>query len=111
VVTEIHVTANEITGENFRRIPVSRIIAREQDTQPRPKSSPRRPLIRRPNPTGGDAFYRQIASRYQELVAETHKPATVIAEEHDAPVPTARRWVQTARQKGFIKPARKGAAG
>jgi hypothetical protein len=118
VIKEIQVKGDALTGDDLRKIPLRQIEAREQRVPPKPK--PKRSLRRyqRPagepelnRPDGGDLFYQELAARYKELAEETHKPSVEIARERNVPITTARRWVQTARARGFLPPARPGAAG
>jgi transposase len=58
-----------------------------------------------------DGFYRSIATAYNQALAVTSKPAKVLAEEAGVPTGTAHRWVNEARRRGFLPPARQGRAG
>lgn len=71
----------------------------------------RRPPLTRPDGSDPDVFYQRVAAAYGELVLTTSKPAKLLAEEADVPVPTVHRWVREARRRGFLPKARKGRAG
>jgi hypothetical protein len=72
--------------------------------------APREPL-ERPDGTDPEMFYRRVAEAYMDILQRTTAIAPVIAEEADVPVGTARRWIQEARRRGFLAPARRGRAG
>jgi hypothetical protein len=72
--------------------------------------SAREPLAR-PDGTDPDGFYRKVAEAYSEIVVTSASPAKVIAEEAEVPVTTVHRWINEARRRGFLPPARKGRAG
>jgi hypothetical protein len=71
---------------------------------------PHEPLTR-PNGKDPDAFYRQVAEAYRDVVQTTPKVAKVLADEANVPVGTVHRWVLEARRRGFLPPARQGRAG
>jgi hypothetical protein len=71
---------------------------------------PRKPLTR-PDGSDPDAFYRQVADAYREVLQTNRKVAVVLAEEAKVPVGTVHRWVLEARRRGFLLPARQGRAG
>jgi hypothetical protein len=71
---------------------------------------PREPL-QRPDGSDPNMFYRRVAEAYMDILRRTSAIAPVIAEEADVPVGTARRWIQEARRRGFLPPARQGRAG
>jgi hypothetical protein len=112
IVTQMHFLLDDLVAEDIREAPLGRIIALAQGAKPPAKSLPQGDIIKRPIPGGeNDSFYRQFADRYRQVVTETHAPAPVLAEEYDARPDTVRRWVHTARNKGFLPPGRKGIAG
>jgi hypothetical protein len=71
---------------------------------------PRTPLSR-PDGSDPDAFYRQVAEAYRDVVQATPKVAKALAKEADVPVGTVHRWVLESRRRGFLPPARQGRAG
>jgi hypothetical protein len=77
---------------------------------------PRAPLTR-PDGSDPDAFYRQVAEAYRDVVQTTPKVAKVLAAEASAatgtkvPVGTVHRWILEARRRGFLPTARQGRAG
>jgi hypothetical protein len=80
------------------------------------KAEPRKPLTR-PDGNDPDAFCRQVAEAYRDVVQTTPKVAKALAEEAsaatgtDVPVGTVHRWVLESRRRGFLPPARQGRAG
>jgi hypothetical protein len=70
----------------------------------------RKPLTR-PDGTDPDAFYRQVADAYRDVLQTTNKVAVVLAKEADVPVGTVHRWILEARRRGFLPAARQGRAG
>ncbi|MFB7474584.1 hypothetical protein [Kitasatospora sp. NPDC056184] len=73
-------------------------------------AAPRAPL-QRPDGHHPDLFYRDVAQAYMDVLRTTSAIAPVLAEEAGVPVATVRRWIQEARRRGFLPPARKGRAG
>jgi hypothetical protein len=71
---------------------------------------PRQPLTR-PDRSDPDAFYRQVADAYRDVVKTTSKVAVVLAKEADVPVGTVHRWILEARRRGFLPTARQGRVG
>jgi hypothetical protein len=69
------------------------------------------PKLRRPDGRDPDGFYRQVAQAYNAAVATTEKPAKLIAEQAEVPVPTVHRWIAEARRRNFLPRARRGKAG
>jgi len=69
------------------------------------------PRLSRPDGSDPDAFYRGVAEAYNAAVARTDKPAKLLANQADVPVPTVHRWIAEARRRGFLPPARRGKAG
>jgi hypothetical protein len=67
------------------------------------------------NPDGrgyGHELYERVAMLYTRCVAGGVRPAPAIAEANDVPVSTVHGWIQEARRRGVMAPARKkGAAG
>jgi hypothetical protein len=70
----------------------------------------RRPLTR-PDGSNPDAFYREVAEAYRDVIKDTNKVAKVLAEEANVPVGTVHRWILEARRRGFLPQARQGRAG
>ncbi len=83
------------------------------DPERRPLVAPtkRREPLRRPDRSDPEGFYRRVADAYNETLAKTSAPATVLAAEAGVPVPTARRWIAEARRRGLLPPGRQGRAG
>lgn len=96
VLTELDLVTAEMTAK-----PASSLAA---------PGVPREPL-QRPDGSDPDMFYRQVAEAYMDILRRTSAIAPVIAKEADVPVGTARRWIQEARRRGFLAPARRGRAG
>ena len=65
----------------------------------------------RPDGRNPDAFYRQVAEAYRDVVQDTSQVAKVLAKEADVPVGTVYRWILEARRRGFLPSARQGRAG
>jgi hypothetical protein len=70
----------------------------------------RKPLTR-PDGSNPDAFYRQVAEAYRDVVQKNRKVAVALAEEAGVPVGTVHRWILEARRRGFLPSARQGRAG
>lgn len=70
-----------------------------------------RPPLVRPDGSDPEAFYRQVAKAYDDVVRKTAAPAKVLANEAGVPVATVHRWIHEARRRGYLPPARKGRAG
>jgi hypothetical protein len=95
--------------DEFSRQEVSRhLMARATAKAYRPE--PHKPLSR-PNGSDPDAFYREVAEAYRDVVQDHRNVAVVLAEEANVPVGTVHRWIMEARRRGFLPPARKGRAG
>jgi hypothetical protein len=117
-----------VTHEAIRSVPVGRLEARlnEPGVKVRmvlPESgwpAPKRQELHIPkkdfdNPDGrgyGTDFYLHVAMLYTRCVAGGVRPARAMAEANHVPVSTVRRWIQEARRRGVLAPARgQGAAG
>jgi hypothetical protein len=74
------------------------------------RHKPHEPLSR-PNGSNPDAFYREVAEAYRDVVQDHRNVAVVLAEEANVPVGTVHRWIMEARRRGFLPPARVGRAG
>jgi hypothetical protein len=72
---------------------------------------PKRPPLKRPDGQDPDFFYRGVAEAYTDTLRRTSAIAPALAEEAGVPVATVRRWIQEARRRGFLPPARRGRAG
>lgn len=72
---------------------------------------PSRARLERPDGSDPDGFSRTVAAAYNDVVATTHRPAVVLAEEAAVPVTTVHRWIREARRRGHLPPAHKGGAG
>jgi hypothetical protein len=70
----------------------------------------RKPLTR-PDGSNPDAFYKQVAEAYRDVVRNDRKVAVALAKEADVPVGTVHRWILEARRRGFLPSARQGRAG
>jgi hypothetical protein len=75
------------------------------------KAREHRTPLTRPDGSDPDAFYRQVAEAYRDVIQTTPKVAKVLADEADVPVGTVHRWIMEARRRGFLPAARKGRAG
>jgi Family of unknown function (DUF6214) len=58
-----------------------------------------------------DERLREVATRYRAAVERGDPPTQTIGDEMHASRPTAARWVQKARERGFLGPAVPGRAG
>ncbi|MCP9209954.1 hypothetical protein [Streptomyces cucumeris] len=96
VLAELELVIDEMTAK-----PAERFMGAEVKRQP----------LQRPDGRDPDFFYRQVAEAYMDVLRKTSAIAPVLAEEAGVPVATARRWVQEARRRGFLPPARQGRAG
>ena len=72
-------------------------------TQIRPLRAPERPIP--------DDFYEDLAQVYKGLVANKTAPAPAIAQQAGVSVRTVHGWISEARKRGYLPPARRGAAG
>jgi hypothetical protein len=52
-----------------------------------------------------DEDWQRLAAAYRRAVASGAAPSGVIAAEFGVTRPTARKWVQQARERGFLRPA------
>jgi hypothetical protein len=71
---------------------------------------PHEPLSR-PDGSNPDAFYREVAEAYRDVIQDHRNVAVVLAEEANVPVGTVHRWIVEARRRGFLPAARVGRAG
>jgi hypothetical protein len=74
------------------------------------RHKPHEPLSR-PDGSNPDAFYREVAEAYRDVVQDHRNVAVVLAEEANVPVGTVHRWIVEARRRGFLPAARVGRAG
>jgi hypothetical protein len=74
------------------------------------RHKPHKPLSR-PDGSNPDAFYREVAEAYRDVVQDHRNVAVVLAEEANVPVGTVHRWIVEARRRGFLPPARVGRVG
>lgn len=58
-----------------------------------------------PNDT---AFYSRLASRWVQVEATSHRPATDLARAEGVVPRTVQRWAARARELGLLHPGRKG---
>lgn len=73
---------------------------------------PRAPRRRGPKPAHDDDFYRRLADRYSELLAEGEPhPSKRLAAEKHFEASTMRTFIRRARERGFLPPAQHGKAG
>lgn len=63
---------------------------------------PEAPTPRRPR---SDDDWRRVAELYRRAVAGGSPPSQAIAAEFGVAAATARKWVQSARERGFLRPA------
>jgi hypothetical protein len=80
--------------------------AKESPVERGPAPPPRRPE--------SDDDWRRVAELYRRAVASGSPPSLAVAAEFGVSRPTARKWVQGARERGFLRPAvgrRAGEAG
>lgn len=75
-----------------------------------PVPEQREPLGR-PDGRDPEGFYSRVATAYRSAAAESSRPAVLLADENGVPVETVRRWIQEARRRSLLGPARKGRAG
>jgi hypothetical protein len=73
-----------------------------------------RPAESRPHRPRSDDDWRRVTELYRRAVAAGSPPSHAIAAEFGVSEATARKWVQNARRRGFLRPAlgrRAGEAG
>lgn len=58
-----------------------------------------------------ESFYEHVARVYESVAAESDRPSVVIAEASRVPPATVRSWVAQARERGHLRPGRRGRAG
>jgi hypothetical protein len=113
-----------VLHDQLRTVPVTQLEAKMNDPQssgvhwtlPEAGSWPppqRRELVIRDayleNPDGrgyGHELYEQVAKLYTRCVTGGVRPAKAIAEANGKPVGTVHRWIQEARRRGALAPAR-----
>jgi hypothetical protein len=120
IVREVRIVGDSILGDDIHRVAnrMRQIIAAEQAPdqaiyvieRPPPEIERASPLGRPTDDDGGD-FYERLAARYEKLAKTSHRPSALIGRMEGVPVTTVHRWIATARRKGLLPPARKGAAG
>ena len=60
----------------------------------------------------GDDHHRDVAAAYRQALQQAPgAPTKWIAERYHVSVPTARRWIQRARDKGYLGASTPGKAG
>lgn len=140
VITDLYVHGKELTAETLRGISLPRIeAALNRPSAPDPGSGDddglaiaelrrrsgllaekrrgereagmTRGVLRRPDGSDPETFYRAVAAAYGDYAYESRAPARALAAEADVPVTTVHRWVREARRRGFLPPGRKGRAG
>ncbi|MFC8715797.1 hypothetical protein [Kitasatospora sp. NPDC057198] len=84
-------------------IPVTISMVVGEQAEPAPLENPQGQIT--------DEFLRALADVYRWHAARGGAPGPVIAEQTGAPLGTARRWINTARKRGFLPPGRPGRAG
>lgn len=137
VITRLVVSGPRLTSTDLRRIPVGRIEA-FLNAGPRRDHVLRAPIgldplreleevadegpdnvyrhdsgrtrLRRPRRGESEEFFAHVAEAYRHYVQVTKSPALDIAAEANVPVPTARRWINEARQRGYLSPGERGRA-
>jgi hypothetical protein len=67
--------------------------------------------LSRPDGSDPDAFYREVAEAYRDVIQDHRNVAVVLAKEANVPVGTVHRWIVEARRRGFLPAARVGRAG
>ena len=98
ITTEADPLTREISSV-WRRI-------QKQDVAQRPSTfDPGRAPLRRPDGSGSDEFYRNVAAAYMAAMRHTRAVAPVLAAEADVPVRTVHGWIAEARRRGFLPPA------
>ena len=56
-----------------------------------------------------DSFYERVADAYRDAVARQERaPRLCVAREANVPFNTASRWIATARELGYLPPAKPG---
>jgi hypothetical protein len=103
-----------VTAGDLRRVPLATLDRTANNLREILDGLDELPLPRRTagaRPEDPDAFYKRVALRYARVVEDTHAPAPVLAEEAGVPVTTVHRWIREARRRGYLPPARRGAAG
>lgn len=108
VITGLTILGDQLTVDTFRRVSLARI---EAELNRGPVDPGERSKLHRPDGSDSQTFYRLVARAYGEYSTGSKAPVKAIAEEADVPVTTAHRWVREARRRGYLPPARKGAAG
>lgn len=107
VVTDVWVSAPDITAAVLRSVPIGRI--RAGLDLPTDSDGADQQLAR-PDGTDPGGFSQRVAAAYRAAAAKTHRPAAVLAEQAGVPVTTVHRWILDARRRGHLPPTRKGSA-
>ena len=146
-ITDLLVSGRNLTTDRLRSIPVAHIAAlanTNPEFSPHVNGTPRNPMTKkvgeirseaskhilakawrkqlrkpltRPDGNDPDAFYRQVAEAYRDVLPNNRKVAVVLAEEAsqasgaNVPVGTVHRWILEARRRGFLPATGQGRAG
>jgi hypothetical protein len=114
VVSEVHCSrkrrGREVTGEAIRAVPIARILtlgamAANSGLHPSPDAAE----IRDQGPTEDSLHVVAFIYRLAHMVRDP--PTRAVASAIGLPYSTAARWVQQARQAGFLRPAERGRPG
>jgi hypothetical protein len=105
----------ELAGPDFQNDPRWREWAADSRTaadfvaHPRAEAAKAVPRVRPGRRGYPDDFYRTIAKQYAKAKrARPRAPIRALMSELHAAEPTVHRWLRTARDKGFIKEAKRG---
>lgn len=118
--------SQEITARDLRRVPLSYLLTALAKTA---VANPGDPLAMaigfhvdrarryegpraRPGPKGHSAdHFQRVAEEYRHAYRATRAPIKELAKQMHASEPTVRRWVQRARDMGYLGPSASGKAG
>jgi hypothetical protein len=112
----LHRTQGQIDRDLLHTLGLATLLRRAASAAAAPVG--RMPLDKSPGLS--NEFLKQVAVAYRQAPKDRENTATAVARlgrerveqgYKDAPLPTARRWIQAARERGFLKRTVKGRKG
>lgn len=115
-VTGFCVSAEEVTTDIIRKVPVSRLENMRQlldERLDRLSDDSFRNLepLKRAKGQTAESFSRTVALYYKIFAARSSKPTKDLAEHAGVPLPTMRSWIRDARLRGELPPGTPGKSG
>lgn len=101
-----------ITADLLRSVPVGRLENLPRADNPSSRVAVEElPTLRRNQGEDPSAFAERVAKYYRAFSQLSSKPAKLISEHSEVPLPTVHGWIREARLRGKLPPGRKGKAG